>query len=82
MVRVGGAAWGGSMKRMSLEKRLRTLERRIIVQPVPPFVVWCEAEDGGTELCWIGWFDNGVGRSWCRGDGVDMPEMLKAQLGP
>ena len=68
------------MMHMRLEKRLRALERRIIVQPVPPFVVWCEAEDGGTELCWINWFDNGVGKSWSRGDGLDLSDELKAQM--
>ena len=68
--------------RAGIEKRLRALERRITVKPLPPFVVSCEADDGSTELCWIGWFENGVPRSWSRDDGVDLPDELKAQLGP
>ena len=68
------------MMRMSLEKRLRALERRIIVEPVPPFVVWCETEDSGTELCWIVWFDNGVSKSWSRKDGAGLPDELRMQL--
>ena len=66
--------------RMQLERRLTALERRIIVKPLPPFVVSCETDDGSTELCWIGWFDNGVPKSWNCNDGLDLPDELKAQL--
>src|SRR5207302_968413 len=77
MVQVGRAAGVRAMMRMQLEKRLRALERRITVKPLPPFVVSCQADDGSTELCWIGWFDKGAPQSWCRNDGEDLPEALK-----
>ena len=35
---------------------------------------------GSAELCCIGWFDNGVPKSWGRSDGLDLPDELKAQM--
>ena len=66
--------------RLHLEKRLRALERKTIIEPLPPFVVSCQTADGSVELCWIGWFDNGVPKSWGRNDGLDLPDELKAQM--
>jgi hypothetical protein len=66
--------------RTHLEKRLTALERKIIIEPLPPFVVSCQADDGSVEYCWIGWFDNGVSKSWNCNDGVDLPDALKAQM--
>ena len=67
------------MRLAGMDKRLRALERKISINPLPPFVVCGENESGAAELLLINWWENGVSKSW-QPDGEDLPAALQAQM--
>jgi hypothetical protein len=65
--------------RLKFEKRLRALERTVITKPIAPFVIYTRNDEDEIKLGWIGWFDNGVCKSWDSRDG-HVPEALQLQI--